>query len=148
MYDNGQVPPTPAYAKAKYGDLVRLQMTGRRFLTDENERQLLEDGLTQYGLSLDDARGAVRGAAEERHCTTQRDVEESASHMLREAGGPRGSVSKTDFNRVVGYYGRRAEGALTEEQIRRRVKSLMEQNKLTPKRAGLFWSRGWYTKIK
>lgn len=148
MYDNGQPTMTPAYAKAKYGDLVRLQMTGRRFLTDEKERQLLEDGLTQYGLSLDDARGVVRSAAEERQVTMQRDVEDSAGHMLRESSSGRGAISRKDFLRVAGYYSRRAEGALPQDQINSRIKAMMEQNKLSPKRAGLFMSRSWYNKIK
>ncbi len=134
--------------KEQYADLVKLQMSGSRFLTDERERGLLEDGLTRYGLSLDQARGMVRGAAEERGSTLQRDVDEAAVFMLRDAGEMKGLVRKRDFERVVGFYTLRSEGTMPAAEIALRVKTLMEQNKLKPRRAGLLMTRRWYNKLK
>lgn len=134
--------------REQYADLVKLQMSGSRFLSDERERALLEDGLTRYGLSLDQARGMVRGTAEERGTTLQRDVDEAAAYMLRDAAEDSGRVRRRDFERVVGFYTLRSEGTLPVAEIARRVKALMEQNKLRPRRAGLLLSRRWYSKIK
>lgn len=137
----------PAEAKEHFSDMVKLQMSGTKFMSDDKERALLQDGL-RYGLRLDQARGMVRGEAEERNCTLQRDVDEAATFMLKTFADAKGRVKRADFERVVGFYSTRAEGAMSASEVNSRVKEIMEQNQLTPRRAGLLRTKRWYTRIK
>ena len=140
-------PPSPE-ATRQFSDLVRLQMSGTQFMPEEKERALLHDGLTRFGLGLDQARGMLRGEAEQRNCTLQRDVDEAAAFMLKNSADKKSRVSRADFERVVGFYALRAEGAMSAADVASRVKGIMEQKQMLPHRAGLLRSKRWYGKIK
>jgi len=131
----------------QYGDLVRLQVSGRRLITEDRENALLQDGVMRFGLSLEEARGRVRSAAEDRRVVLQRDIDESAGFLLRDSADRKGCLKRKDFNRVARFYKLRAEGMLTEPEVRQRVKSIMQQQNFTPRKAGLLWTRRWFNKI-
>jgi len=131
----------------QYGDLVRLQVSGRRLITEDRENALLQDGVMRFGLSLEEARGRVRSAAEDRRVVLQRDIDESAGFLLRDSADRKGRLKRKDFNRVARFYKLRAEGMLTEPEVRQRVKSIMQQQNFTPRKAGLLWTRRWFNKI-
>jgi hypothetical protein len=131
----------------QYTDLVRLQLSGKRLITEDRENALLQDGVMRFGLSLEEARGKVRTAAEDRGAALQRDIDEAAGFLLRESADAKGRLKRKDFNRVARFYKLRAEGMMTEPEIRQRVKTIMQQQKLAPRRAGLFRTRRWFAKI-
>ena len=138
---------TPGATRDQYADLVRLQVSGKRLITEDRENALLQDGVMRFGLSLEEARGRVRSAAEDRRVVLQRDIDESASFLLRDSADRKGRLKRRDFDRVARFYKLRAEGMLTEPEVRQRVKSIMQQQNFTPRRAGLIWTRRWYNKI-
>ena len=137
----------PNATRDQYGDLVRLQVSGRRLITEDRENALLQDGVMRFGLSLEEARGRVRSAAEDRRVVLQRDIDESAGFLLRDSADRKGRLKRKDFNRVARFYKLRAEGMLTEPEVRQRVKSIMQQQNFTPRGAGLLWTRRWFNKI-
>jgi len=137
----------PNATRDQYGDLVRLQVSGRRLITEDRENALLQDGVMRFGLSLEEARGRVRSAAEDRRVVLQRDIDESAGFLLRDSADRKGRLKRKDFNRVARFYKLRAEGMLTEPEVRQRVKSIMQQQNFTPRKAGLLWTRRWFNKI-
>ena len=134
-------------ARDQYADLVRLQVSGKRLVTEERENALLQDGVVRFGLSLEEARGRLRSAAEDRGVALQRDIDEAAGFLLRESADAKGRLKRKDFNRVARFYRLRAEGMIAEPDVRQRVKAIMQQQKLTPRRAGMFLTRRWYAKI-
>ena len=82
------------------------------------------------------------------HCTLSvRDIDESAGFLLRDSADRKGRLKRKDFNRVARFYKLRAEGMLTEPEVRQRVKSIMQQQNFTPRKAGLLWTRRWFNKI-
>ena len=137
----------PNATRDQYGDLVRLQVSGRRLITEDRENALLQDGVMRFGLSLEEARGRVRSAAEDRRVVLQRDIDESAGFLLRDSADRKGRLKRKDFNRVARFYKLRAEGMLTEPEVRQRVKSIMQQQNFTPRGAGILWTRRWFNKI-
>ncbi len=137
----------PNATRDQYADLVRLQVSGRRLITEDRENALLQDGVMRFGLSLEEARGRVRSAAEDRRVVLQRDIDESAGFLLRDSADRKGRLKRKDFNRVARFYKLRAEGMLTEPEVRQRVKSIMQQQNFTPRGAGLLWTRRWFNKI-
>jgi hypothetical protein len=137
----------PNALRDQYADLVRLQVSGKRLITEDREHALLEDGVMRFGLSLEEARGRVRSAAEDRRVVLQRDIDDSVGFMLRDSADRKGRLRRKDFDRVARFYKLRAEGMLTEPEVRQRVKSIMQQQNLTPRRAGWVWTRRWFSKI-
>src|SRR5215475_9337470 len=88
----------------QYADLVRLQVSGKRLITEERENSLLQDGVMRFGLSLEEARGKVRTAAEDRGVALQRDIDDAAGFLLRESADTKGRLKRKDFNRVARFY--------------------------------------------
>jgi hypothetical protein len=138
----------PNAMRDQYTDLVRLQVSGRRMMTQDRETALLQDGVTRYGLSLEEARGRVRSAVEDRRVVMQRDIDESVSFLLRDSADRKGRLKRKDFDRVARFYKLRADGLMDDPEIRQRVKGIMLEEKLTPRRAGLFRTRRWFAKIR
>jgi hypothetical protein len=131
-----------------FEDLVKLHMQGRRFLDRDQETRLLEEGVTRYDLTLDQATGMLRAAAEQDEVATERELSRSAGQLLRTLADNRQRVARDDFRKAVAFYRARAGAGLTHAEAERRVKQLMEQADLTPRRAGrLVPTRRWYRAI-
>lgn len=133
---------------ARFGELVRLHTQGRRFLDRDEERRLLEEGVTRYRLRLDEARGIVRAAAAEDDITLEQEVNASSTQLLRTMADRRQRIARKDFDRVVAFYRARAGRNLTSLDAQRRVKRLMEECELRPARSGrIIRTRRWYRQI-
>ena len=58
-------------------------------------------------------------------------------------------LTKADFNQAVEMYRAKTKGRVSSEEARMRVKAIMEENDVQPKRAGwVIRSRRWYNSIK
>jgi hypothetical protein len=135
--------------RARFAEYVKLQMQNRRFLDRDQERKLLEDGLTRYGLSLDEATGLVRTAAEDSEVALEGELGVSARQLLKTLADRRNRVARPDFDRAVSFYRARAAGGVTQTDAQRRVKRLMEELDLQPKPTGrIIRSRRWYRVIE
>lgn len=133
---------------ARFGELVRLHTQGRRFLDREEERRLLEEGVTRYRLRLDEARGIVRAAAAEEDISLEQEVNASSTQLLRTMADRRQRIARKDFDKVVAFYRARAGQNLTPVDAQRRVKRLMEEGDLRPARSGrIIRTRRWYRQI-
>ncbi len=139
---------TEAAGRARFTELVKLQTQGRRFLDRDQERKLLEEGLTRYGLTLDEAQGLLRGAAQEGDIAMEAELGASSRQLLRTLADRRNRVARDDFGRAVAFYRARAGGELTDAEARRRVKRLMEEMDLQPRPSGrILRTRRWYRAI-
>ncbi len=133
---------------ARFGELVRLHTQGRRFLDREEERRLLEEGVTRYRLRLDEARGILRSAAAEEDMSLEHEVNASAAQLLKTLADRRSRVARKDFDKAVAFYRARAGRNLTPVDAQRRVKRLMEESELKPARSGrILRTRRWYRQI-
>ena len=135
--------------RGRFAELVRVHMMGRRFLDREQERKLLEEGVSRYGLTLDEASGVLRAAAEGDEIALEAELGRSGSQLLKTVADRRGRVSREDFGKVAAFYRARAGSALTPADAEKRVKRLMEELDLQPKRSGrLLPTRRWYRAIE
>lgn len=135
--------------RARFAELVKLQMQGRRFLDRGDERRLLEEALTRYGLKLDEASGLVRAAAEQDAIALEGELGRSSGMLLKTMADRRGRVARQDFAKAVAFYRARAGAGLTETEASRRVKRQMEEMELQPKPHGrLIRTRRWYRAIE
>jgi hypothetical protein len=134
------------HSRARFGELVKLNMQGRRFLDQEQERRLLEDGVTRHGMSVDEASSTVRVAAEENQVTLERELARSVRELLRTLADRHDRISREDFKKVVAFY--KARAGISEAEAERRVKRKMEELDLTAKPSGrVLRTRRWYRQI-
>lgn len=135
--------------RGRFEELVKLHLQGRRFLDREQEMRLLEEAVSRYGLALDEATGMLRAAAEAETIATERELNRSVAQLLKTLADARGRVSREDFAKAVAFYRARAGAGLSQQDAERRVKRLMEENDLAPRRSGrLLATRRWYRAIE
>ena len=143
------MPMNETDCRTRFGELVRLHTSGQRFLDRDAERQLLEEGLTRYNLSFDEARGVVRAAVADADVALEAELSSTTQQLLRTLANRRGQVGRDDFEKVVAFYRARAGNRVTPAKARQRVKALMEDSDLQPARAGrIIRTRRWYRQIE
>jgi len=125
---------------------VELAALDRPFLSKSEERRLLEQGISQFGLDPSDARGIVLYVAQQQGLRLEREVDSRILPILSRYGGKRKKIDKKKFREATSLYNELAGGVLSEDESRQYVKQVMEQNKFRPKR-NVMMSRGWYDKI-
>lgn len=135
--------------RMRFAELVKLQLQGRRFLDRVEERRLLEEGLTRYGLRLEEASGLLRAAAEQDGVAMEGELGRSSGMLLKTMADRRGRVARPDFDKAVAFYRARAGDGLTPREAATRVKRQMEELELQPKPSGrLIRTRRWYRAIE
>jgi hypothetical protein len=140
---------TDQTARGRFAELVKLQLQGRRFLDRDQERRLLEEGLTRYGLTLEEATGLLRGAAQDDRIALEGELGAASRELLKTFADRRDRVARGDFARAVAFYRARAGGGLSEVDAQKRVKRLMEELELRPRPSGfLLRTRRWYRAIE
>lgn len=125
---------------------VELAALDRPFLSKAEERRLLEQGISQFGLDPYEARGIVLYVAQQKAIRLEREVDSRILPILSRYGGKGKKINKKKFREATALYNELAGGVLSEEEARLYVKQVMEQNQFRPKRT-MVMSRGWYDKI-
>lgn len=125
---------------------VELAGMDRPFVSKAEERRLLEQGISQFGLDPSAARGILLYAAQQQNIRLEREVDSRILPILDRYGGKRKKIGKKKFAEASALYNELSGGVLSEEESRRYVKQVMEQNKFRPKRNWMV-SRRWYDKI-
>lgn len=126
---------------------VRLAALDRPFISRPEERRLLEDGISKFGLSPDDARGVLLAVAQANDIGVERDIDRRMVAVLERYGGKRRKIGRKKFAEAAAIYRGLSGGTLSDEQARIAVKRVMEENKFRARRSGLLLSRRWYRKI-
>ena len=125
---------------------VRLSALDKPFISRSEERRLLEHGISSFGLSPDDAKGALLAVAQASDASVERDIDRRIVPILERFGGRRRKLSKRKFKEAAAIYRGLAGAGLSDEEARIRVKRAMEENGFRARR-GMFFSRRWYNRI-
>ena len=134
-------------AGARFAEVVELRVMNKEFLAADEEIALLEIGVRTYGLPLVEARGIVGKVADDNDVALARELEKGVEQWVKTAGGRNKRLARRQFDEMVATYETGAHGEMSKDEIKKRVKTLMERNDVEPKRAGLLRSRRWYNKI-
>ncbi len=121
-------------------------MMNREFLSGDEEVALLEEGMRAYGLPLAQARGILTKVADENEVALARELEKGVEQWVKTAGGRNKRLGRKQFDQMVATYETGATVSCRKDEIKKRVKWLMERRRRA-KRAGLLRSRRWYNKI-
>lgn len=131
----------------KFAEMVEVRVTTKGFLTNQEEMQLLEEGIRNFHLSLAEARGVVHSVADRQGVPIEREVERTLQQWMKAAAGRRRKLSKGQFEQAAQVYQKQANGELAAVEVKRRVKRMMEEMSIEPRRAGLLRTRRWYKRI-
>jgi Flp pilus assembly CpaF family ATPase len=132
----------------RFADLVKLQGVGSRFLDREQERRLLEEGVTKFGLTLDEARGVLRSVADDNGYIFESEAGRRVEQVMSRHAGKRGLISRRQFRATAQVLRDFSDNAITEPEARRRVKQIMIDNGWRPRRAGMLRTRRWYRQVQ
>jgi Flp pilus assembly CpaF family ATPase len=132
----------------RFADLVKLQGVGSRFIDREQELRLLEEGVTKFGLTLDEARGVLRSVAEDNGYVFESEAGRRVEQVMSRHAGKRGLISRRQFRATAQVLRDFSDNAITEPEARRRIKQIMVDNGWRPRRAGLLRTRRWYRQVQ
>lgn len=138
-------------SRRRFADAIRIEAMDGGFIRAEDERRLLQDGMSRYNLSLEEARGVLLSTVNDQGYTLQRTTEAEISELLtmQAAKGRRRRLSRAQFEQAAEMYRMKARGRVPMEEARQRVKVLMQEHDIEPKRAGwVIRSKRWYNSIK
>ena len=132
----------------RYTDLVRLNGMKTRYIDRAQELRLLEKGVVNFRLTLDDARRALRKVAEEDGYVFESEEGRRVEQLMSRHAGKSGMISRSQFENTAQILREFSEKSIGEEDARRQLKRLMLQNGWRPRRAGITWSRRWFEQVK
>lgn len=132
----------------RFADLVKLNGLGSRFIDRTQERHLLEEGVTKFGLTLDEARGVLRSVAEDNGYVFDSEAGRRIQQVLGRHAGKNGMISRRQFRRTADVLRDFSDNAIGEAEARRQIKRIMIENGWRPRRAGLLRTRRWYRQVQ
>jgi hypothetical protein len=132
----------------RFADLVKLNGLGCRLIDRSQERHLLEEGVTRFGLTLDEARGVLRSVAEDNNYVFESEAGRRIKQLMTRHAGKSGLISKGQFRRTAEVLRDFSDNAINEAEARRQLKRIMIENGWRPRRAGLLRTRRWYKRVE
>jgi deoxyribodipyrimidine photolyase-like uncharacterized protein len=136
--------------RRRFADMVRIEGMNGGFIRVEDERRLLQDGMARFHLSLDEANGSMLATVNDQKLVLQRVADEATREILtmqaNQNSGRR--LSRREFEQAAEMYRAKARGKITPDEARRRVKALMVEEGIRPRRAGwVIRSRRWFNSV-
>ncbi len=129
-------------------DFMGAMRGGRRFVSLEEERGLLQTATTRHGMTLDDARSALLVGARQSDLLLESEVADEVTAFLSARIGQDGRVSRANFRAAVDFFARRTGNAVSPTEAEQRVRQLVVRAGWTPAPAGWLWrSTAWFDSI-
>ena len=132
----------------RYADLVKLHGLQTKQIDRPQERRLLEEGITRFNLTLDEARGILRSIAEDNEYTFESEIAKRIRQVLARSAGRRGLISRSQFMHASQILRDFSDNTISEIEARRQLKRIMLDNGWRPRRAGLLRTRRWFRQIE
>jgi hypothetical protein len=134
--------------RKRFAEYVGLEAGARGFLSREEERTLLQEGMTRFEIDYDEARWILTGVAAEHETALERDLDRTMAAVLARFAETNDKITKNEFEDAVQIYRQLSKNAVPEDQIRSHVKAIVQERNWRPARRGLLRSRRWFSKIK
>ena len=130
--------------------MVRIEGMNGGFIRVEDERRLLQDGMARFHLSLDEANGSMLATVNDQKLVLQRVADDATREILNMQASQNSGrrLSRREFEQAAEMYRAKARGKITPDEARRRVKALMVEEGIRPRRAGwVIRSRRWFNSV-
>lgn len=131
--------------KNQFIEFITLQGFDDQYIDRQEEKRILEVGV-KNGLSVEEGLLLIRQVASQKGLVVERDAEDHAKDFLEGAATNDGKVTKKEFSDAVAQFKTATRGKISEPEMKRRLKKMMEDNGWKAKEGGLFGSK-WYSAI-
>lgn len=132
----------------RFVDLVRLHANGHSVIYAEQELDLLKTGVTDFGLSLDEARGILYSTSQSQSVALESQIDHYLSAFMQK-NIKKGRLSRKDFNRLVRLYQTMTHDSVPKGEAQKRVKAIAIRRGLQPRRDWLrLGSRRWFNRVE
>jgi hypothetical protein len=135
--------------KKRFAEFVKAHGFDDGFIDREEEKRILQEGVARFGIGFSDGQAIMLGVASAFDYSIERNAESHIRELLAHYAGRSGKISRNDFNDCVAVYKVLSKGTVTEHDIKRRLKAIMEEKGWRPRPTGLLLrTRKWYREIK
>lgn len=129
----------------KFQQEIKLRSYDDRYVGADEEKDLLKIAISM-SIDVDDALRIIADFGAHYGIVIERSVELSCKDMLRQFARNDGKIDKKEFADVTALYLERTSGRISEAEVHKRLKRLMQQNQWAAKEGGLFGSK-WFSAI-
>jgi hypothetical protein len=140
MPDNGK-------DRTRFAEYVKLQAGDRGFLSRDDEKVLLQDGIARFNVDYDEARWILTGVAAEEQVALERELDRTIAVVLARFADTNNKITKDEFDDAVQIYKTLSKDGLAESAIKKKMKTIVSDNKWRPARKGMIRSKRWYRRI-
>jgi Ca2+-binding EF-hand superfamily protein len=129
----------------QFREYIALQAYDDKYIDRQEEKKILEVGV-KNNISVEESLAIIQKVAAEKGFVLERDAEERAKEFLENAATNDGKVDKKEFEDAVTLFGKATKSKISEPEMKKRLKQMMEDNGWKAKEGGLFGSK-WYSAI-
>jgi hypothetical protein len=133
--------------RTRFAEYVKLQAGDRGFLSRSEEKMLLQDGIARFNVDYDEARWILTGVAAEEQVALERELDRTIAVVLARFADTNDKITKDEFDDAVQIYKRLSKDGLSENDIKKKMKMIVSDNKWRPARRGMMRSKRWYRRI-
>ncbi len=126
-------------------DYIMLQVYDDQYIDRQEERKILELAI-QKGLTVDEGLSLIQQLASEKGIVIEREAEEKALEVLEQFATNDGVVDKKEFDNALSFFKKVSKGKIPEPELKRRLKSMMQENDWKAKEGG-FFGKKWFSEI-
>ena len=132
-------------ARKQLVDYIMLKVYDDQYIDRQEERQILEMGIKK-GLTVDEGLSLIQQLASEKGFVIEREAEEKAQEVLEQFATNDGVVDQKEFQNALSLFKKLTKGKRPEPELKRRLKSMMQENNWKAKEGGLFGKK-WFSQI-
>ena len=133
--------------RTRFAEYVKLQAGDRGFLSRNDEKVLLQDGIARFNVDYDEARWILTGVAAEEQVALERELDRTITAVLARFAETNDKITKNEFDDAVQIYKTLSKDGLPENDIKKKMKTIVSDNKWHPARKGMMCSKRWYRRI-
>jgi hypothetical protein len=138
---------TSGQHKKQFSDFVRIHAINKNLITRDSEASILKEGVTRFRLELEEANGILLAVAGEHDIALVSEVEDTVATLLEQLV-KRGKIGQKEFEDAVAIYKRLTNGSVSDLDVRRRVKQMIEERGWRARKTRLlFGTRKWFRRI-
>jgi hypothetical protein len=134
--------------RKRFAEYVRLEGGGSGFLSREEERTLLQEGMSRFEIDYDEARWILTGVAAEHEVALEREVDRTIAAVLGRFAETNDKITKEEFQDAVQIYRKLSNDAWSEDKVKAKIKSIVQERNWRPARTRFIRSRRWFSKVK
>ena len=133
--------------RTRFAEYVKLQAGDRGFLSRNDEKVLLQDGIARFNVGYDEARWILTGVAAEEQVALERELDRTIAAVLARFAESNDKITKDEFDDAVQIYRTLSKDGLPENDVKKKMKTIVSANKWHPARKGMMRSKRWYRRI-